>query len=73
MDLKTWLQEERGRQTALASHLGVTVGRVSQMASDGVPTKFMFMVRDFTAGGVTLEDMVQARTPEAPEQAGQGA
>lgn len=63
MDLKSWLDAERGRCTELAKALGVTVGRVSQMASDGVPPKFMFTVRDFTDGAVSLEDMVKARTP----------
>lgn len=63
MELKKWLEAERGRFTALASHLDVTVGRVSQMADDGVPPKFMLSVRDYTGGEVTLEDMVTARTP----------
>jgi hypothetical protein len=66
MDLKTWLDAERGRYTELAKLLDVTVGRVSQMADDGVPPKFMLQVRDFTTGVVTLEEMVKARTPEAP-------
>lgn len=64
MRLRTWLDAERGRYTALAAHLGVTVGRVSQMADTGVSTKFMLAVRDFTSGAVTLEDMVEAKTPE---------
>lgn len=64
MNLKTWLDEERGRYTALAAHLGVSVGRVSQMADNGCPTKFMLSVRDFTGGGVSLEELVEARTPE---------
>lgn len=64
MDLKTWLDSERGRYTELARHLDVTVGRVSQMADDGVPPKYMLTVRDFTSGVVTLEEMVQARTPD---------
>lgn len=67
MQLKPWLDGERGRYTALAAHLGVSVGRVSQMAEDGVPPKFMFAVRDFTTGAVSLEDLVSARTPEGAE------
>ncbi|MBT2326084.1 hypothetical protein J7E62_27525 [Variovorax paradoxus] len=63
MDLKTWLQAERGRSAALASHLGVSRGRVSQMADDGVPPGMMFKVRDFTACEVSLEELVAARTP----------
>lgn len=72
MDLKTWLDEERGRYTELARLLGVTVGRVSQMADDGVPPKFMLTVRDFTGGKVTLEEMVKARTPKPAEPATNG-
>lgn len=66
MNLKTWLVAERGRATALASHLGVTDGRISQMADEGVPTKHMFRVRAFTKNAVTLESMVQAKTPSTP-------
>lgn len=69
MDLKTWLDAARGRYTELARHLDVTVGRVSQMADDGVPPKFMLQVRDFTGGDVTLEEMVKARTPAAAPKA----
>lgn len=64
MELKAWLDAERGRYTALADHLGVSVGRVSQMVGEGVPVKHMQAVRDFTVNAVTLEEMVAARTPE---------
>lgn len=64
MDLKTWLLAERGRSTSLAERLGVSAGRITQMANDGVPPKFMLTVRDFTKGKVTLESLVNARTPE---------
>lgn len=64
MKLKPWLDEERGRYKALAFHLGVSGGRISQIVDDGVPTKYMFAVRDFTGGAVTLEEMVEARTPD---------
>lgn len=67
MNLKPWLDDERGRYTALASHLRVSVGRVSQIADDGVPNKYMLAVRDFTGGAVSLEEMVQARTPDQTE------
>jgi DNA-binding transcriptional regulator YdaS (Cro superfamily) len=63
MKLKTWLEAERGRATALAAHLGVTLARISQMADDGVPPKYMLSVRDFTDGAVTLESLVEDRTP----------
>lgn len=58
-ELKTWLAEERGRAVALAAHLGVGKARVSQMASDGVPKRYMLKVRDFTNGEVSLESMLQ--------------
>lgn len=64
MNLKTWLEAERGRSKALADHLGVSAGRISQMADDGVPPKFMLAVRDFTKGEVSLESLVEARTPD---------
>lgn len=62
MNLKTWLNEERGRYTALAAELGVSVGRISQMADDGVPPKYMLAVRAFTKDVVSLESLVQDRT-----------
>ena len=65
MNLKHWLDAERGRNAALAAHLGLTAGRITQMASDGVPPKFMLIVRDFTNGLVSLESLVEARTPGA--------
>jgi DNA-binding transcriptional regulator YdaS (Cro superfamily) len=68
MSLKSWLSEERGRATALAERLGVSLSRVSQMADDGVPPKYMLIVRDFTGGAVTLESMVEARTPDPAEK-----
>jgi len=74
MDLKTWLDAERGRAKALAEHMDVSEGRVSQWKEDGVPTKHMKAVRDFTRGAVTLEEMVPDSTvepstlPGLPEQ-----
>ena len=65
MNLKQWLDQERGRCTALAAHLNVSVGRISQMTDSGVPDKYKFAVRDFTGGVVSLESMVEARTPKA--------
>lgn len=69
MELKTWLDAERGRATALAAHLHLSLGRISQMADDGVPPKYMLSVRDFTGGEVTLEALVQARTAAPAEPA----
>ncbi|CAN7448549.1 helix-turn-helix domain-containing protein [Acidovorax sp. LjRoot66] len=69
MDLKTWLSAERGRATSLAAHLKLTLGRISQMADDGVPPKYMLAIRDYTKGEVPLESLVQDRTPAAAEPA----
>lgn len=63
MKLKTWLLAERGRTVALARHLGVSKGRISQMAESGVPPKHMLSVRDFTIAEVSVESLVQDRTP----------
>ena len=63
MKLKPWLSAGRGRATALAKRLGVSLGRVSQIASDGVPVQHMVAVRDFSDGEVTIEEMVAERTP----------
>lgn len=66
MDLRTWLDAERGRHAALAAHLDLSPGRITQMADDGVPAKYMLIVRDFTGGAVTLEEMVAQRSPDLP-------
>lgn len=68
MNLRTWLDGERGRSKSLADHLGVSRSRVSQMTDDGCPPKYMARIRDFTDGAVTLEDLVAERTP-APLEA----
>jgi predicted XRE-type DNA-binding protein len=39
MELKTWLDQERGRYAALAEFLGISAGRMSQIAVDGVPQR----------------------------------
>ncbi|WP_111876426.1 YdaS family helix-turn-helix protein [Paracidovorax anthurii] len=67
MKLKTWLLAGRGRTVALSRHLGVSKGRVSQMADSGVPPKYMLSVRDFTGGEVTVESLVQDRTPSTSD------
>jgi len=65
--LKTWLDMERGRATALAETLGVSPGRITQMADDGVPVKYMKQVIAFTGGAVSLESLVDDRTPSDSE------
>ena len=65
MRLKDWLDAERGRYKALADDLGLTVGRVSQMARDGVPKAHLIAVRDFTRGEVSIEEMLDTAPPIA--------
>lgn len=65
MNLKTWLEGERGRSKALAERLGVSPGRITQMADDGVPPKFMLAVRAFTKNAVSLESLLGDRTRES--------
>lgn len=67
MNLKDWLNAERGRHKALAEHLGVSAGRVTQMADRGVSTKYMLCVQAFTKGAVTLQEMVSQRTPDGKQ------
>lgn len=64
MNLKTWLKAKRGRSAALAAYLGLSRGRITQMADEGVPPGLMLKVRDFTGGEVPLESLVADRTPE---------
>ena len=61
MNLKKWLEAERGRHAALAAHLSLSPGRITQLADDGVPMKYLIAVRDFTGGAVTLEEMAEQR------------
>lgn len=69
MNLKTWLQQERGRRTALAQRLGVSLSYMCQIADEGVPIKYMESIRDFTGGIVTLECMVRQRASRAESKA----
>lgn len=63
MSLKKWLDQERGRYTALAVYLNVSVGRISQMATVGVPSKYMLSVRDLTDVVVFLKSMLNESPP----------
>ena len=58
MDLTSWLETERGRAAALATHFGRSRAAISLWKSNGVPVDLMKAVRDFTGGAVTLEEMV---------------
>lgn len=62
MDFPAWLDADRGRTAALALHFRLTQSAVSQWRTNGVPLHRMKAVREFTAGEVSLEEMV----PDAP-------
>lgn len=67
MELKNWLNQERGRATALAAFLNLSLGRITQISDEGVPKKYMQRVRDFTGNAVTLEDMTCLKQPTTQE------
>ena len=59
MKLHEWLNIERGRLTALARHLQLTPGAVSQMRGPrGVPAKWIHRIRRWTKDEVTIAEML---------------
>lgn len=69
MILTQWLAAEKGRAAAMAAHFNVSPAAVSQWKTNGVPLANMKAVRDYTAGEVTLEEMVPEPTHRAVEEA----
>ncbi len=63
MNLFDWLDSVPGRTKQLAEHLDITASAVTQWRANGIPLSRMRQLVDFTAGEVTLEDMV----PPSPE------
>lgn len=61
--LHEWLRAETGRNLALARHLRLTEGRISQMSVTGVPDKYKLAISQFTGGAVSVESMVRQRAP----------
>ena len=61
MELFEWLDAEDGRSAALAAHMGLTRGAVSQWRDVGVPVDHMESVSAFTDGVVTLPAMLAHR------------
>lgn len=68
MDLNEWLNGS-GRTVGLAQHCKVTPSAVSQWKTNGVPVRHMEAVSAFTAGEVSVEDllaqMLALKTKEA--------
>lgn len=58
MTFSEWLKAQPGRASAAARHFNVTASAISQWAAAGVPTRRMRAVQAFTAGEVSLDDMV---------------
>ena len=57
MLLKDWVDESRGRGSALARHFNITPSAVNQWIDNGVPKHRMSDVEAFTGGDVTIKDM----------------
>lgn len=70
MNLTAWLEAEKGRSAALAAYFGVSPAAVSQWKRNGVPLDNMKAVREFTAGAVTLDEMVPPIAAAAPAEQG---
>lgn len=74
MDLKTYISEERGRATKLASELEISTSYLSQMASGKAPVseKKAAQIETLTAGAVSRKiffpDDWQIIWPELVEQ-----
>lgn len=64
MNIKDWLDQEQGRNQRLAAHTGRTASAVTQWRTNGVPRDLMKVVRDFTAGEVTLDEMLPDPDPQ---------
>lgn len=62
MDLTSWLEAKPGRSAAVAAHFNVSRAAVSHWKRVGVPLAHMKGLRDFSAGEVTLEEMVPEPT-----------
>ena len=58
MNIKSWLEAEKGRAMALSRHFGLTPSAVSQWKTNGVPRRLMRDVLSYTGGIVSLNDMV---------------
>lgn len=80
MDLSTWLKSERGRQLALAKHLGVTTPTVAEWVKSDrpVPLRHAAEIERFTQGVVTRQAMFpedwqriwpELDSPQASQQA----
>lgn len=67
MDLHTWLDkpENKGKATALADHLGVTLAAVSLWRKSGVPLKHMQQVVAFSKGAVKLKSLLAQKLERA--------
>jgi len=60
MDLKTYISSERGRATALAAELGVSLSYLSQLAAGTAPLspKRCVKIESATGGEVTRQELL---------------
>lgn len=61
MELKTWLKESRGRQTALANHLGKSYSWIYQIANGQkkAPLETAIKIAQFTNNCVSIESIYE--------------
>lgn len=59
MNLQAWLKEKRGRSTALAGAIDISVSVLSRMAAGEkpVPLDHCPFIEEFTGGEVTCEEL----------------
>ncbi|MGE3346074.1 MAG: YdaS family helix-turn-helix protein [Ramlibacter sp.] len=59
MKLNQWLQQQRGRQAALAAHLGMKPPTVSDWGAGQkqIPLVHCPAIQEFTGGAVTCEEL----------------
>ena len=58
MQLTEWLDAERGRSLALATHMQKSKAAVTLWRDDGVPLKFMREVSAFTLNEVSVQELM---------------
>lgn len=69
MQLFDWLDADPGRAAALAQHLRISRGALSQWRPFNVPVRHMPAIARFTKGKVTVAEMASARATAFAKQA----
>lgn len=58
MTYTEWLDAERGRSLALATHMGKSKAAITLWRKDGVPMPLMREVSAFTGNDVTVQELL---------------